>query len=321
MQGGSSIYRVVASDISTGHDGAIAMFVCPDNGNDDYDGLSRNAPKKTIAGAIASSYTWANIFIDAGTYEETVTIDNSHTKIFGESRSGTTAVVICPTTGKGIVINGDACVIEGVSVRTTGANAIDINGADTEINRVHVSTMGEAIGINFAAERSRVSDALIDGNDSENAMGVYFGDAANDCQILESTITSCGSGLDDSESYDGAGVAIADTARDCLVKENAITDCRYGIYLYQAEAPSVYKGHAIYHNHFSSNGLQDIYDANGKFYGVDIAENFYQYSGFTDDEDGDGYADRSVTCGKSYDRKPLASKRAWMTNVKSRRVA
>jgi hypothetical protein len=323
MQGRSSNFRVAAADMGFSSDGAISLFVNQDAGDDMYDGLGRGSPKKTISGALASAYPWANVFVDGGTYPENVIIQNSHTKLLCEARSGANTVIISPPSGKGLTINGSSCVVEDVSIRSNGATAIEINNVDAKLNHLHVSTMGACTGVDATgADRARMDDLYIDGNGQANAVGVLFNTGTNDAELLNSYVTSCGSGMGDTPEVNGYGVAFADGAQDCFMRQNTITDCRNGVYLYRAATnPTRYKGHAIYHNHFSANSLWDAYDNNGPFYQISIAENYYCYNGWTDDEDNDGYADVTIPCGKSIDVKPLANKRAWMTRAAARRVA
>ena len=321
MQGGSNNYRVVAADMGIASGGAISLFVNQDSGNDRYDGLGRGSPKKTINGALSAAYPWADIFVDAGTYAENVIITNSHTRLLCEARSGSNAVIISPASGKAIVVNGNSCVIEGASIRPGDTTGIEVNNVDVKLDHLHISSVGEAFGIDLkGADRADINDVYVDCQGAQNSMGVLFNADTNDAVLRNSFITSCGSGIGE-PVLNGYGIAFAEGAQDCVVKESVITDCRNGIYFYKGATPTRYKGHAVYRNHFSSNSLWDIYDPNGKYFQIDIEENYFAYDGWTDDDDHDGFADLSIPCGVNYDYKPLANKRSWMVRSGARRVA
>jgi len=104
----------VISRQNVAKEGWTTYYVDGANGNDANNGLRWESAFKTIQAAIDKAESWAKIYVKAGTYAESITLDKKHLKIIGESRS---SVIIAPSSATHVVdITGDQCELHNLKI-------------------------------------------------------------------------------------------------------------------------------------------------------------------------------------------------------------
>lgn len=177
------------------------------------------------------------VFVPAGTYNESVTIDENNVTLFGV---GISSYINGGTTGHGIHCSGNYCVIKDLKVATTGGggnsyDAIKLEGHDCVVERVFISD-SDNIGINIdTGGVNTISNCRIGiVGASVDAIGIYLNHGM--CVAIGNHITDTGThGIAVGASGDKArivgnyirnagddGILLATGASNCLVDSNII---------------------------------------------------------------------------------------------------
>ncbi|MFA5692731.1 MAG: right-handed parallel beta-helix repeat-containing protein [Acholeplasmataceae bacterium] len=328
-----SSVRFEISELAVSKSGWTTLFVdqAYAAAHDDNDGYSWAKPKKTIAGALADAEPWCKIYVKSGEYAESITIPHEHVQLIGITEDGASAAKIVATGGTALIITAGFCAVENIAIEATNQHGIQATTPGHRFDRIAMdltNTSGSAkygIWLNDS-DRSEICNCHIDGNGSDDMIGIIIGEDCVDVLIHDNYITGCGDGIGDAGCAAGgvcgnAGycMGVAETAQRSHVYGNIMIDSCVGIYLYKHGGED-YKGHSIIHNQFYEICNYDVYDQYDPDdasdpSGIIIRENFYGYTGWFDDTDRDGRADYMVRCYSNYDRAPLSSPRAWETQA------
>ena len=270
-------FKKGARDIPFGM-GAKSLYVDGATGHANNDGESWATAMATIQAAVDAASVWTDIFIRAGTYAETVQINEQKINLIGERRA---SVIIAPTSGTALTVSADYCNVSAITAQTTvGDNSILISGSRSILDHIAVQSKNLYCTGNWNEIRqiwikTAVADAI-------SIAGEYL--KVHHCLI------------------DGAYTGIlAGDADYCEIYENEIKNCSVTGIKLQADASN----NSIYHNNLIDNATQ-VEDA-----GTDNEwfENFY--NDHTTDADYSGVCDTAYSFTTGYDRHPCSSRNGW----------
>ena len=302
----STITHEIA-DLGLGGGGFKSLFVDQSDASaSDSNPGTRSAPFKTINGALVSATPLTNIYINGGNYVENVVVPTDKIQLMGVARIGSNKVSICPATGSPLTINGRECKVSSLEVISQDNHAIVTAAADIILEKLHIKVNDASCAI-YANNSNDllVENCSLDGNNSENAVGVYLGGTSARAIVKGCHIGQFGSGVTEGGVLNGYGIGIANTATFAQVLFNWIYECFEGVHLYGEGTPL--KGHALLQNKLWGISSKDINDLNDpSISGINIRGNSFLYSTYLVDEDHDGIFDGTVQCGSNYDYAPVA---------------
>lgn len=319
-----STIRAEVSDLNIAKSGWTTLFVDPSatTANDENDGFSWTEPKETIGGAMAAADNWCRVYVAAGTYAENVVIEDERVHLIGVQQDGTNKVQISPASGVPLTINAGFCEIEGLALVATDNHAIvagypyqNMHDLYIEVNSSGAATY-YGIGL-INADWCKISNCYFDGKESVDVIGILVGNDTANTEITKNYFTNWGHGLGLGVN-NGYGIGVHANAQRAIVEENEFDSNANGVYFYVATA---HGGHIVTHNSYYSTRLYDVDDNTASVTTQNlIRENFYGYTGWFEDYNGDGYADITVDCNLNDDLSPLTSPYAWKCVGPARRA-
>ncbi|MBI4179264.1 right-handed parallel beta-helix repeat-containing protein [bacterium] len=181
-------------------------------GSDANSGVKPNAPLRKIQTAVNFASAGDTIFVDAGTYSETIVIDTDNFSIIGKDSNAT--VIYSPSSGangiyadtqtgltiKNLAVTGasngikfvnvDQSTISGDSVSGNASNGIVLSqGSDTNTiteNFTEFQTAGCGIYLEINSNNNTISRNRSRSNDN----GIYLWNGSNLNQIIDNTVLS-----------------------------------------------------------------------------------------------------------------------------------
>jgi hypothetical protein len=308
LKGITSI-RTQSGKLNLSKGGSTALYVdrSAATASDNNDGYSWDRPFETIQGALDNLEPWMEIYVRPGTYQENLVIDHENVVINGVIQSGLDRVEIAPLSGVALDIQVGYFELLGVSLVSSNSDALTLTGPGHYIHdcyiEVNTDGLSQYTGVLLNdADKFTLKDCHLNGRYGLDTVGVRLDGSLNasvDCYIQNNYFENFGT-IDVS----GQGLHLGNSQR-CLVHKNIFTSCYNGVYC-SLLANSL---HSIIGNQFYSNASVDICDMNPdqQVSGITIRNNFFGYTGWYSDNNGDGIADVPIQCYYNYDLSPLAS--------------
>ncbi|MCK9597519.1 MAG: right-handed parallel beta-helix repeat-containing protein [Sphaerochaeta sp.] len=279
---------------------------------------------------MADAEPWCKIFVRAGTYLESVTIDQEHVQLVGVTEDGPSVAQIVATGGSALIITAGFVEVCNLAISATNQHGIQATAVQHHIHdlaiEVHNTSGSNKNGIWLNdSDRTIVERVTIDGNYSDDVIGILIGDNTVDAEVRDCYIENCGDGVASAGciagvcTNNGYAIGVSEDAQRARIHNNTILGNCVGVYFYKVGGDD-FKGHAVYHNNFFENCNYDVYDqytqdnaATHTPSGIMIRENFFGYDGWYDDANRDGRADYMVSCNTNKDYMPLSSPMSWET--------
>ena len=168
-------------------------YASTSNGSDSNNGLSPTAAKATIQAALNETTTLKNdvVFVEDGTYTETLTMTKANVSLIGQSRYGTKIVGATDATDT-LIITGNNCRISNFSVNTYD------NGSD--VSDIYINDGDGCIVANCYFEQGQYQ-LEVNASDQVQVLGCLFDEAvgygaaiymldSNQCAVKYCTIAS-----------------------------------------------------------------------------------------------------------------------------------
>jgi len=286
----------VISRQNVSKEGWTTYYVDGANGNDANNGLRWESALKTIQAAIDKAESWAKIYVKAGTYAESITLDKEHLKIIGESRS---SVIIAPSSATHVVnITGDQCELHNLKI-------------------VFPTGTGATSAVRLASFKNTIENVWLH-NDGDDGWGFLMGSGYDEQTIRNCKVTgfmnqmNIAGGIkhhihDNDLILNGAGgvnIYVDSTSR-CLIHDNYCDGGGAGTGIDSSNNSK----NSYYHNNLLNHTDNASEDSANNLW----RENFYDDGPL--DIDNDGYGDSPYDVGNpagtDYDYFPIAKVNGW----------
>ena len=177
---------------------------------DDDGGAGINFTK--IQEAVDAAQDNDTIIVYNGTYEENVVLEKSLT-LQGEDRENT---IIDNSSGNGVQITADNCVIQGLTIRSCEDSGIAIYSSSNNIISNNIITLNGRHGIKFrnSSDNTIINNSIFSNDDK----GISLHHHSNNNTIANNTVHSIIGGSD----CDGIEVTISSYN---VISDNEIFDC------------------------------------------------------------------------------------------------
>ncbi len=276
--------------------GAKSVYVDGSDGDDSNDGESWKSAKKTIQAGVNAGGSWSNVFVNEGTYTESITVPYSCVHLIGGDKYATKILV--PADSNGLTFNEPGCSIENfeISMENVTSHYALICGASHTIIR-NVIFIGEDTLSNVAVyiaatDRNQLSQLL---SSNFNIHVVIEGIPAN--KAVHSQIKDC--------EFAGGAAALAlyEDSYYNWFHSNVLYDLSYGIY-----APdSATKHNSIFNNNFIDNITTKISSTSSL---INVVQNYYY--DHTNVDNGFGIATEPYAFTGGSDPRPVVKPDGWL---------
>lgn len=305
--------------------------------SDSNDGFSATSPKLTIMGAINAAGPGWRIRIGPGTYIENVVIPagDDGIEIVGRARDGANKTSIAPAAGVPLTVNCGYATISYLElvdiIGAVGVTCLYVTGYRPNIHDIAITAVSdECRGIQLHnVDYGEVHDCYINGAYRLNGIGILITGDSIGTRIYHNYITKWGSGTSDPAhpgvdplAHNGYAIGRDHDAQRIAIEENDIIDNFIGVYFYPPPGATGLEGDYVGHNNYMENRSYDVWDEHVYPTSATIIdENFYGYTNWYNDVNGDNIADLVVICGTTNrDRHPLPSPYVWKNSKGNPRV-
>lgn len=278
-----------------------------------------DADHKSIQDAIDNACDGDTIYVQSGTYYETLVVDKSITLI-GAGKDIT--IIDCKDVSKAdhvdiVLITADNCTISGFKITNTDVSS-------------------DVIGIHIKSSNNTISNNTI----SYTSQGVYItGDSKNNNVSLNNIINNqegIALRLSDNNNISKndlslnslCGISVESASHGNIISWNTFSDNKYGIHISDGRSNNIFKNtfidnqlgvylccdarnNIVYYNTFKQNSECNARDVTSNQWDIDSVGNYWddfdEPSEGAYDTDGDGIVDASynISGGTNQDRYPL----------------
>jgi len=268
---------------------------------------------KTIQESIDHANDRDTIYIQSGTYYETLVINKS-INLIGEDKNKT--IIDCKNSLEAnhidvILINADNCTIKGFKVTNTNVSS-------------------DVIGIQINSSNNTISNNII----SRVNKGMYFSSHSKNNNVYENNISNNQEGLDLTFSHDNnisknnitlnsmCGIGIHSLSQSNMFFSNIISDNKYGAHLNSGMENKFFKNdfisnkrgiyiccgaryNIVYNNLFKKNSECNARDVTDNQWNVGSIGNYWDdYAGVDKNDDGKGDMPYNIAGGNNQDMYP-----------------